>query len=314
MKKFLLKASLYIFICFSITSVILIFYGGSIDYFYEKFTTPKAKSMIIGGSRSMQGLQPKILNKELKGLGLELPFFNYSFTVSQAPIGELYNNSIIKKLDHTTKNGVYIISITPWMLANEIAEDGKEEIFREINQPPHNMTNVSMNPNYEYLLKNLSYFHFRGVFKQNSTMHKDGWLEQKYFPEDSATYKSWKNTQKEMLLRFVDDYKISQIRLKSLEKLLKTLKNNGQVFIVRTPIDNDFLGIENKFFKDFDNYIYNLCEKSDAKYFNFNNGSSKLKYKTYDGHHLDKEGSAYFSKVVSDSIKSVLKSSKLLRQ
>ncbi|MEW7291814.1 hypothetical protein [Aquimarina sp. 2304DJ70-9] len=307
MKKFLLKATIYSFTCFVITSMILIYFGGYVDFFYTKFTTPKAKSMIIGGSRSMQGLQPKILDKELQSLGKELPFFNYSFTVSQAPIGTHYNKSIFKKLDSDTKNGIFIISITPWMLANEIPDDGGEEIFREVDQPPHNMVNVSMNPNYEYFLKNLSYFHFKGIFRQNSKMHKDGWLEQRYFPEDSATFLSWKKTQKDMLLRFVDDYQVSKKRLQSLEGLLISLKEHGKVFIVRTPIDDDFLEIENTFFTDFDVYINEVCNKHDARYFNFNNGTSKLKFKTYDGHHLDKEGSKYFSKIVSDSIKSVLK-------
>tara|TARA_R110000868_G_scaffold317430_2_gene578264 strand:- start:4844 stop:5770 length:927 start_codon:yes stop_codon:yes gene_type:complete len=301
MKKFLLKSLLYFMICFTLVSVILLCFGGYADYFYVKFTTPKAKSMIIGGSRSMQGIQPRIINEKLKELNYDLPIFNYSFTIAQAPIGAPYTASILKKLDQTTTNGLFIISITPWMLSDNIEKDvdGK---YREADDLPHNMVNVTMNPNYEYLAKNLSYFHFKGIFRQKSQMHKDGWLEESNLPKDTTTFINWKKKQKKMLLRFTNEYKVSQRRLKSLDILIKTLNKYGQVVLVRTPIDKDFLQIENTFFKNFDSTIKKVCKENNILYFNFNDGQNNFSYKTYDGHHIDKYGGVIFTTAVCDSI------------
>jgi len=304
MKKFLLKTSLYTLLCFIILSLVLVFYGSYIDYFYEKFTSPKAQSMIIGDSRGMQGIQPRIINEELKNSSFQLPVLNYSFTIAQAAIGPLYNTSIHRKLDQTGKDGLFIISITPWMLSSDKANDNSKGEFREANGPPHNLKNVSSNPNYEYVFKNLSYFHFQGLFGRNAKMHKDGWLEENNLPKDSTVFKRWKENQKQMMLRLTKDYEVSDLRLKSLDSLIKSLSSYGKVYMLRTPIDKEFLEIENLFFPEFDQTILALAEKHKIKYRDFNKLEYRKDYKTYDGHHLDKYGGVFFTKDICNFIKS----------
>ena len=114
-RKLIIKLCLYGTICMAITTFILLEYGGNIDYFYVKFTSPKTKSMIIGDSRSLQGIQPTVINSYFKNNDLNLPILNYSFTIAQALIGPLYNESILKKIDKTSNNGLFIIAITPEM-------------------------------------------------------------------------------------------------------------------------------------------------------------------------------------------------------
>tara|TARA_R110002033_G_scaffold143840_2_gene181943 strand:- start:15164 stop:16027 length:864 start_codon:yes stop_codon:yes gene_type:complete len=277
-------------------------YGGNIDYFYNKFTTPKAKSMIIGDSRSMQGIQPTIINHKLKTENFELPILNYSFTIAQAPIGPLYAESILKKLDNSSKEGMFIISMTPWMLASDNNKfDNNLGEFREEGAPPHNMNFVSMNPNYEYLLKNLNYFHFKALFRQTSTMHKDGWLEEINLPDSPEVFNSWKKNQQHIFEKMIAEYVVSSLRLKSLDDLIKRLKKHGKVYIVRMPIDLDFLAMENSFYKGFDNDMKTVSKKNNILYINFNNGSANS-FKTYDGHHLDKKGGAIFTEILCDSV------------
>ena len=108
MKKFLIKSLLFFVLVISIISIVLITSGGYVDYFYEKFTTPKAKSFILGDSRSMQGVQPSIINNYFENGEYETPILNYSFTIAQVSYGPLYTESIKKKLDSTTKNGLFI--------------------------------------------------------------------------------------------------------------------------------------------------------------------------------------------------------------
>ncbi len=302
MKKYLIKVSLFIALCFVIVTFTMLKYGENIDYFYNKFTTPQAKSMIIGDSRGMQGVMPSIINKKFAGSDFELPMFNYSFTIAQAPIGELYNESILKKLDKNVTNGVFIISMTPWMLASEKENDNHKGEYREAGEPPHNIRFVNMNPNYEYLLKNLNYFHFQALFRKSSTMHKDGWLELDNLPKSPEVFNRWKNTQSEIFDRMIDDYKISEVRLESLDVLVKKLKAHGEVYLVRMPIDLDFLEKENGYYPSFDKDLQVIADDNDIRYFNFNPVTDTIDFKTYDGHHLDKNGSAVFTNLLCDSI------------
>lgn len=302
MKKYLIKVSLFIGLCFVIVTFTMVKHGENIDYFYNKFTTPKAKSMIIGDSRGMQGIMPSVINEKLEKSDFELPMFNYSFTIAQAPIGELYNESILKKLDKSVTNGVFIISMTPWMLASEKENNNEKGEYREAGEPPHNMWFVNTNPNYEYLLKNLNYFHFQALFKKNATMHKDGWLELDNIPEKEETFIEWKNTQSQIFDRMIEDYKISEVRLKSLDVLVKKLKAHGKVYLVRMPIDLDFLEKENNYYPGFDKALETIANSNDIRYFNFNPVTEAIEFKTYDGHHLDKNGSIVFTNILCDSI------------
>ena len=299
-RKLILKLGLYGTICIAITSVILLKYGGNIDYFYVKFTSPKAKSMIIGDSRSFQGVQPTVINSYFKNSDLDLPMFNYSFTIAQALIGPLYNQSILKKIDKTSNNGVFIISVTPEMFTEHKGYDSTSGIYREEGQPPHNMNFVDVNPNFEYLVKNASFFHFRSLFRQNSVVHKDGWLEELNLPTNEITFKSWENNQVELFLKDAKISTLSEVRFKSLEELIEILKSYGQVFIIRMPISERFQELENEYFPEFELKIDAITAKVGVPYFNFNNYNINLE--TYDGHHLNKNGGKKFTGILCDSI------------
>ena len=299
-RKLIFKLGLYGTICMAITSFILLKYGGNIDYFYIKFTSPKAKSMIIGDSRSFQGVQPTVINSYFKNSDLDLPMFNYSFTIAQALIGPLYNESILKKIDKASNNGVFIISVTPEMFTEHKGYNNTAGIYREEGQPPHNMNFVDVNPNFEYLIKNASFFHFRSLFRKNSVVHKDGWLEELNLPTNEITFKSWENSQIDLFLKDAKVSALSQVRFKSLEELIKRLKSYGQVFIIRMPISTRFQELENKYFPEFELKIDSITTKVGVPYFNFNNYNINLE--TYDGHHLNKYGGKKFTRILCDSI------------
>ncbi|MFH6769252.1 hypothetical protein V8G56_10930 [Gaetbulibacter aquiaggeris] len=305
MKVFIIKLTIFFAICLSIITVVLVNYGGNVDYFYEKFTTPKAKSMIIADSRGFQGIQPSVIDNYFEGKGYDLPILNFGFTIAQAVIGPLYNKSIFKKLDTTSNNGIFIISITPDMIASRKNYDNKKGEFREADQPPHNMNFVDINPNYEYLIKNISFFHFKGMFRKSSTLHKDGWLEETNLPKSEAVYNEWSKNQIAMYLRDIDNYELSPLRIQSLDTLMKRLSNFGKVFLLRMPISKEFLGYEEYFYPEFDGIIDSLTKNQNIPYFNFTK-IDKI-YKTYDGHHLDKYSGKIFTKDLCDLIENSLK-------
>ncbi|WP_042506783.1 hypothetical protein [Algibacter lectus] len=134
MKTFLFKSLLFFAVVTAIMTSVLVLYGGYVDYFYNKFTTPKASSMIFGDSRSLQGIQPRIINDYFEASDLDLPMFNYSFTLGQIAYGKPYLNSIKKKLDTTTTNGLFIVTVHPFTLSNRGDKEGTyfEKICRHI--------------------------------------------------------------------------------------------------------------------------------------------------------------------------------------
>ncbi len=301
MKKFILKSFAFFFVVVGVISVILMRYGGYVDYFYEKFTTPKASSMIIGDSRALQGIQPYIIDENLKNMKFDLPMLNYSFTIAQSHIGPLYSKSILKKINEDTRNGLFIIAINPWMFGSKKENDNYKGVFKEENQPPHNMEYVSMNPNFEYFIKNLNFFHFKGIFRQSSKLHKNGWLEEKNLPNDTITFNKWKKNQLLIFEGFKKNYKVSSYRKKSLDTIVKALKKHGEVFIVRTPIDKEMLALENTFFKDFNAFINEVSLSNHIDYINYTINNPRT-YKTYDGHHINKYDGVDFTKSICDSI------------
>ena len=145
------------------------------------------------------------------------------------------------------------------------------------------------------------YFHFKSVFRKKSFLHKDGWLEENNLPQDSLVFKDWKKNQINMFTGFIEDYKVSEFRKKSLDTLIKDLKKHGQVYLVSTPIDKALLEIENRFYPDFDRDMDVVSKLNNISYLNFNKSNTQ-KYATYDGHHIDKFGGKVFTKALCDSI------------
>lgn len=299
MKKFIIKVSIFFILTILGLSFILMNYGGYVDYFYQKFTVPTQTSMILGDSRGLQGIQPQIINQELIDSGYDLPMFNYSFTISQSNYGKPYTESVKKKLQ-PSQNALFILNVNPWLFTKREGDDLKNGVYSEKDAPPNNMHFVNINPNLEYFFRNFSYFHFRAIFNQKTELHKDGWLADNNPPKDALTLNEWKNTKINMYKDFSKSWKKSAFRVDDFSTLIAFLQQNGQVILVRMPVDREILLIENNFWHNFDHEMEYISHQMNVKYINF---SESNKYKTYDGNHLDKENSTVFTRDLCDSIK-----------
>tara|TARA_R110001583_G_scaffold58230_1_gene173831 strand:- start:72 stop:986 length:915 start_codon:yes stop_codon:yes gene_type:complete len=303
MIRFLKKIIIFIIIGVIFLTLLLSYYGGYLDYFYEKFTTAKQYSFILGDSRAMQGIQPKVLDSCLQKSKYKLPTYNFSFTIAQIAYGPSYLSAIKRKLDTTVYNQLFIVSVNPWMLANREPRLANESDALFLKSPPHNMEIMNVSPNFEYIIKNFNYFHFKAVFRKNSKLHKDGWLEENNLPTSKKIFEEWKANQILMFNSWVTKWEISNFRIRWLSNSIAYLKKYGTVVLIRMPIDNEILFVETAFWKDFDVDINKLSVQHDIVYFNF---SGKNEWKTYDGHHLDKFGGKLFSVKLSEEIKKQL--------
>jgi len=297
MEKIILKSIIFILLIFFSCFIVLIQADGYADAFYLRFTTPRQHSLIIGTSRSAQGLQPAILNRYLSRNDI----YNYSFTIMHSPYGPTYLNSIKKKLDPKTKDGIFILAVDPWSLSS--TGDGIDNIakFRETKLCLANTKSVDTNPNIEYLLNNIENRSdiFLKKFRDYSFLHSDGWLEinvnmdlknvEQRTNKSIISYKDF----------FLGTFKNSQIRLGYLTTTICYLQQYGKVFLVRLPVNPEIMKIEQEFSPDFNIMIKkNLPEG--INYYDMTPLNRDFIYT--DGNHLYKDSGAEVSELVANWI------------
>lgn len=296
LRKFIVFASLLAFLL----SAMLVFFGGNIDFFYNKFTSDRYGSMILGDSRAMQGIQPQILDGHIRKDIASAKMFNFAFTIAQTAYGPLYLDSLKRKLDtNTAEASIFVLAVSPWVLSNRNPTELLESDADFEGMPPHNMSNMSASPNFEYFIKNFHYFHFRSIIRRNNMMHKNGWLEENNLPKDQATFESWKSGQITLMENWKKDWVPSEYRLRWLENTVLWLSARGKVVLVRTPIDGEVVDLETSYWPEFDSKMNSLAVKMNVPYFNY---SENPNWSTYDGHHLDKYGGKEFSRNLAESI------------
>ncbi|HPE40214.1 MAG TPA: hypothetical protein PLI77_03900 [Bacteroidales bacterium] len=295
LKQFLLFSILPVAV-FLITSII--YADGFIDPFYLRFTTPKQQNLIIGTSRAAQGILPSVLKSNLNK-----DFYNYSFTVSHSPFGEAYYNSIIRKLNKRTKDGIFIISVDPFSITSHYDNDGKESFVNE-KMIEKQMT-VSMNPNIEFIIKNgLSpwraiFSHHKIVKNEITFLHKDGWMEVKY-PWTAEKYKTNLEVKMKDYRKNQMNRKRSSHRVYYLKKTIQSLQKYGKVYLVRIPTAKEMYDLENDLLPNFNYRIQEIADQYKVPYIDCSKDFSI--YQTTDGNHLFHPSAKRFTQALCDSI------------
>ena len=297
MKKFFIQIGIYAFILF--LSLVLIFYqvDGYDDFNYLRFTSPDQSSMILGVSKSAQGLQPQIFNKVLDRNDM----FNYSFNAFISPYGNTYLESIKRKLDSRTTDGIFILTFDAWSLGSKTDDPNDSSNFREINLCLDNYF-VSLNPNIPYLLK---YYEgkYIDIFRKSNNkikLHNDGWLEVNVAMDSLSRAERLDKSVKHYNKIYTPYWKFSELRFEYLSKTIEYLNRYGSVFLVRLPVHERLLELENQVIANLDEKIFELAERHDVVYYNFPDSSSEYIYT--DGIHLGKNSGEEISKKIANRI------------
>ena len=317
MKKYIYNTLLYIFLLgiIAILYIILIFFRPDlVDSFYYRFTTDKANSLILGGSRSAQGIKPDVINKMVDLDGNKI--INHSFALGPSSFGPNYYREVTKKLSKESTSGLFIISVGPWTLATGMTniEDDSTKFF-EVEEKLFvgNLKSSSTNPNFDYLFNywNNKYSPFENIFKSIINyeglirLHEDGWLEISIDMDTIINNARIKRSEEEYKTKQV---KLSNTRLYFLDKIAGYLNNYGNVILVRMPVTSQMKKIENSRFPEFDELIQKIAGKYNIQYFNFIKESGK--FLTTDIHHLYKDDSERFTIMLCDSLNKSLNSIK----
>ena len=255
----------------------------SSEPYYYRFTTPKQSSLILGSSRSAQGLNPEIINKQI---GSNL--YNYSFTINNSPYGPYYFNSIKKKLSKKNNDGIFILTVDPWSISTKKIHFDNTELFDEKNMFIGKLNIVNMNPNIYYLFNHYKTKNFKDLFfldtnNQEFFLHKKtGWLEVNVLMDSSSLSKRFQR-KNDIYKNHMNKYEFSENRYKFLKKTINYLSDYGKIYLVRLPIHNSMMEIENnnlplivcgtggKVYDDI-NYLDCLDKKSELEFFSNNLG------------------------------------------
>ncbi|MCB2220086.1 MAG: hypothetical protein KQI35_06795 [Bacteroidetes bacterium] len=309
MKKFIVKIGIYTVLLSLLAALFLLLIylrPELVDNFYRRFTTPKGKSMILGTSRSAQGIKPSVLNSRIT-TGKN-PMINHSFAIGPSSFGPNYLREIKHKIDPKTENGLFIISADPWSLTTEInnIEDDTANFF-EVRQKLFvgNLKSSSLNPNFDYLKNYWSnrFSVFANLFKDwinyknQIILHEDGWLEVNVVLNQEAINQRIKESTAEYAEKKVI---ISDTRMFYLEQIIQFLKNKGTVVVVRMPVSVPMYKLENIRFPEFSERIQTIASKNGVRYLDFLELSGQ--FQTVDTHHLYKKDAEVFTNIVCDSI------------
>lgn len=296
MKKFVLHTSLFILCVAASIRIIFSFADGSSDEFYLKLTTPKQGNLILGTSKAAQDLQPKVLENVL-----DKKFYNYSFSLLASPYGKTYLTSIKNKLDRSTKNNIFILTIDPWSICSLTQNPNDSSYFRENESFLYSVKNVNTSPNFNYLIHHFQGSYYKLLFNNSPAfLHNDGWLEVKLNADNKEVERRTEFTVENYREKLAS-YKYSDVRFEYFIKTINYLSTYGKVYLVRLPVHPELMKIENSLMPNFDAVIHKAIEVSDG-YIDFSASNSEYKYT--DGVHLNKESGEKLSAALGYWIKS----------
>lgn len=309
MTKFLYKSIIATIVLILLHLVIVFFANGYTDSIYGKISSGKQKSLLLGGSRMSQAILPDVIDDVM---GKQSPkLYNFAFTNSHSGIGPVYFNAIKRKIDSQTKNGVYLISVSPWGVSSYGNDNGDEAVLRENNFELAKITDFSSSPNYDYMLNAYGYgwgsillktiepkilndaidlgLNLKGSW---TYIHKDGSLEIKSTTTDTVEInKMIKNEADRFIKEAIEkDYQLSSLRLEYLDKLISFLQEHGKVYLIRLPVNPKIYEFEEKMYPNFNQL---MADVSEVKYINF--ATDGEIYEFCDGNHLSRNAAKLFS-------------------
>ncbi len=261
--------------------------SGKMGDVYERVSSPLQSSLVIGTSRAAQAVNPEIINARLKKL-YPAPLYNFAFHLDASSYNPVYETAIHKKLaPHDGKRHLFVLAVDPWAL-------------RKLDSIPQELAlkSYSKRPNIEYLSKNFSRTWFSPL-PTHSFVNRHGRTEVDYAPKSKAEWEKRAGMRlaayNDMARKYRYDYSSQQV----LERIVRSLKKRGDVFLVRIPVSKPMKTLEDKVCPSFDTKMRNLSQKHNVKYLDF----SKTDYSTTDGNHLTQSEGNRFSQALADSIR-----------
>lgn len=263
---------------------------GTTDEYYLRFTTPRQRSMIVGGSRAAQGLHPSVFNEGLERDRFEGPLYGFAFTIAHSPYGPAYLHAIEEKLDPTTRNGLFLVQVDPWLLSSVKDSVTGRESFNEDDNAVGAQYTWNRRPNYEYLVRYwdrgwgaLGHWPM-GDPDTSAVLLPDGRLD--LHVDMSPAMVKGRTARKLRIYRqeYLPGRQLSDARFDHLRKVVKLLKEHGTVCLVRLPVGPGIASVEAEFAADLPTRLRALALAEEVHFIDLDTIHD---VRFTDGNHLD---------------------------
>jgi len=302
MRGFLIKTSIALLLALAAHLVAGLFADGRTDDYYLRFTGDRRPSLILGTSRAAQGLRPDVIAALLQGSGPYDPLFNFAFTIAHSPYGPTYAHAVEAKLRKYGDDGMFLVTVDPWSLSNQVDKQGRMGPMREGGRKLVEQWTYTGTPNYEYLLR-----HTRagwgsligGPQHDPDTLgilHEDGWLEIRARLDSAVVRARTARKVRHYAVQVLPRNRPSGERLASLEEIVDLLHVHGTVYLVRLPVCDAIAELEDQLWPTFNERMEQVAEKHGIQYWDFLPDRDRYTYT--DGNHLDTASSRAFSTAV----------------
>ena len=271
---------------------------GRSDAYYLRFTSPRQQSLILGTSRAAQGIQPAVINDML---GRD-DVYNFSFTVGTSPYGEAYGELIQRKLAPPDgRPDLFILAVDPWSLSVSCASGPDTLCLEERDRFTGQLRRVASRPNLEYLYHYYDDPLYRIAWPASYSMEvqADGWLRVD-LPMTQEAREANRIAKVEVYRRHARNWRLSPHRIRGLLELISSLRERGEVYLVRLPVDRLMMDIENDYAPGFADSLRSWSAKTATPLLDLtpNNPS----YETLDGHHLEQASGRRASRAIAEFI------------
>ena len=271
---------------------------GYADPYYLRFTTPPQRSLILGTSRAAQGIQPAVLGEVLGRNDL----YNFAFTIGTSPYGPDYSELIRRKLaDGADSSAVFILAIDPWSLSVSCPTGPDSLCLEESDRFTGQLRTVSRKPNFDYLLHHYGSPYYRLLLptSRDIALQDDGWLR---VDIQISPAKFVANREEKLIpyRRYAQRWRLSDYRLRYLKRLIVQLRQRGQVYLVRLPVDPEMFALEEEYAPGFSDLARQWSVKTGAPFLDLTDDNAA--YQTLDGQHLEQASGRRVSRVIGEWI------------
>ena len=210
-------------------------------------------SMIIGDSRAVK-LDATMIQDELGDRIGEGTISNFAFNLEVSPFGPLYVDQILSRSIDQDTNSIFIISIDPWMFAADTAWPDDATHFREAGSFMEFDASGPF-PELRYFLAHVDAPFYTALLSKPPTSNEST-------RPDSAFIAHHTNSKLRFYEhRYLHSTAISGTRYASFERLLSALDRIGQVYIIRLPVPQVMLDMEQRYAPDLFNRVQRTAQE-----------------------------------------------------
>ena len=295
-----------------------------------RFKPVQCNSMILGTSRSAQGVNPAILTTEFIEGG---EWFNFSFNLSSSPWIKAYTRAILSKIECSITEdspGHFLLFVDPWSM-DELAGQGINSFMK---QPWFNPCSLG-HGKWKFIQHTSNPLSVIGGGSGTDLLAAAGalpsrilsWFEEDYAKKNGIDANGWLPYSRMKTAARVNKDITSQVKwyrknkhrgnqwpgseneeaLISLIHTIQASDESAQIILVRPPVTDAMLALEMERFPELNDWMRAVSLTYNIPYLDTNERWGQRNNSQFnDAHHLNEEGANEFSHFLAAELNQIL--------